>query len=470
MARQEIQMARQELTAEKLTAYSSRTENLDSAPQLAASPAEPQHVTPPCPHFGTCGGCQLQHLAYPAQLELKATRLRAILANFKLPELQLHASPPLAYRNRIRLTLAPIDGRLRAGYLGTATQKKSLGGPFIEQSEMSGEEGSSGATTAFVPITQCPIAAPLLWRGAEAFLALANSDDATWLRLNPDQLELFTTADESRLQLTLYLRASAKSLPAKLSAAFAALCEILSAHIPALAGAGIALLPARSAQRSRRTEVSKPGPTWGSPGLSYSLPQLAPRTALEPRTSNLEPLNYWVPRGAFFQANRFLLPELLAAVTAAASASRDSSIAWDLYAGIGLFSRALVRSFTHVTAVEIAEPAATALAQTKLPNLRAVKATTLDFLRSAVLDRDRPAAIILDPPRAGLGDEVCALLARIAAPTLVYVSCSPLALASDLNALAALTAAGYAIDQLHLFDLFPQTTHIETVAILTRQL
>ena len=107
----------------------------------------------------------------------------------------------------------------------------------------------------------------------------------------------------------------------------------------------------------------------------------------------------------------------------------------------------------------------TALAQTKLPNLHAVKAATLDFLRVAVTGRDRPDLIVLDPPRSGAGTEVCSLLARIAAPTLVYVSCSPEALSADLITLAA---SGYTLAEMHLFDLFPQTTHIETVAILTR--
>jgi len=142
-----------------------------------------------------------------------------------------------------------------------------------------------------------------------------------------------------------------------------------------------------------------------------------------------------------------------------------NSLAFDLYAGVGLFSRALVAGFAQVTAVEIAEPAAAALAATKLKNLHAVKATTLDFLRVAVLDRERPDLVVLDPPRTGAGSEVCALLARINAPRLIYVSCSPERLPADL---AALTASGYRLDELHLFDLFPQTTHIETVAILTR--
>jgi len=140
-------------------------------------------------------------------------------------------------------------------------------------------------------------------------------------------------------------------------------------------------------------------------------------------------------------------------------------MAWDLYAGVGLFSRVLARSFAEVVAVEIAEPAASALASTNLPNLRAVKSTTHDFLRAAVLQRDRPSLIVLDPPRSGPGPEVCALLARIAVPTLVYVSCSPEALPRDL---ATLVASGYTVAELHLLDLFPQTTHIETVAILTR--
>src|ERR1019366_8542983 len=126
-------------------------------------------------------------------------------------------------------------------------------------------------------------------------------------------------------------------------------------------------------------------------------------------------------RGAFFQVNRYLLPELLTLVTA----NRSGALAWDLYAGVGLFTGALAPNFARVTAVEIAEPSFTALTSSKFPNRHAVKDTTLDFLRSAVLQRDRPDLVVLDPPRTGAGSEVCALLGRVAAPTIVYVSCSP---------------------------------------------
>jgi 23S rRNA (uracil1939-C5)-methyltransferase len=430
-----------------------------------ATDNEQRAAVPFCPHFGPCGGCQLQHLTYAAQLDLKASRLRALLeaANLTVPELQLHPSPPFGYRNRIRLTLGMVDGDLRAGYL-TSSSPDNL------------QPATCNSQLAFLPIRECPIAAPILWRTAEAFLDLINESRAVWLsnsQCTPDQLELFTTADESRLQLTLFLRTAAKSLPPKLAAAFTALCEGLLARIPELTGAGIAILPALSNQRSRRAEQPRPGPTWGPPGLSYTVSSLQPTTNNQRlSTGNLQPAtSYWVPRGAFFQINRFLLPELVTLVTA----NQTGHLAWDLYAGVGLFSRALARSFSTVTAVEIAEPAFTALAAGsapaagskagKLPNLRAVKATTLDFLRAAVVDRDRPDLIVLDPPRTGAGLEICSLLARIAAPTLIYVSCSPETLPADL---ATLTASGYRIASLHLLDLFPQTIHIETLAILTR--
>jgi 23S rRNA (uracil1939-C5)-methyltransferase len=359
-----------------------------------------------------------------------------------LPTLQLHASPPLAYRNRIRLTLADINCELRAGYLASMPESSSL------------EPRTSNL--AFLPITQCPIAAPILWRATEALLALFRERRDLWIErahFTLDQLELFTTADESQLQISLILRTSAKHLPTHFTAELASLCEALKLQVPALTGAGILLLPPRS-QRSRRIEQPRPGPSWGSPGLTYSVSQLA--------TGNwqLAP-SYWVPRGAFFQVNRFLLPELLTLVTA----NRTGRLAWDLYAGVGFFTRALAPNFTRIVAVEAAEPSFTALTSAKLPNRQAVKDTTLGFLTSAVLQRDRPDLIVLDPPRTGAGREVCELLSRIAAPSIVYVSCSPETLPADL---ATLAAAGYTVDELHLFDLFPQTTHIETVAILTR--
>ena len=96
----------------------------------------------------------------------------------------------------------------------------------------------------------------------------------------------------------------------------------------------------------------------------------------------------------------------------------------------------------------------------------AVHAPALDFLRARELQRERPELIVLDPPRAGLGAEGAAILGRIGAARLVYVSCDPVTLARDL---AVLAEAGYRLEAVTLADLFPQTFHMETVVHLARE-
>ena len=94
-----------------------------------------------------------------------------------------------------------------------------------------------------------------------------------------------------------------------------------------------------------------------------------------------------------------------------------------------------------------------------------MESTTVEFLRSAVVQRERPELVVIDPPRAGVGAEVCALLATVSPPEIVYVSCDPVTLARDIK---MLVTAGYTIAELHMVDMFPQTFHLETVAILRR--
>ena len=81
------------------------------------------------------------------------------------------------------------------------------------------------------------------------------------------------------------------------------------------------------------------------------------------------------------------------------------------------------------------------------------------------MQRERPELIVMDPPRAGVGAEVCALLARISPPEIVYVSCDPVTLARDLK---ALVDGRLRLAELHMVDMFPQTFHLETVVVLRR--
>jgi 23S rRNA (uracil1939-C5)-methyltransferase len=252
--------------------------------------------------------------------------------------------------------------------------------------------------------------------------------------LRPKELSLFCDPAESALLATFF---ASDSSAIRLDT----LANSLHERIPAL-------ISAELAADGRPGHPARTLAKWGEPSISYAAAGF----------------NYRVDQGAFFQVNRWLVDALVECVTE----GQSGELAWDLFAGVGLFSRVLTRSFTTITAVE-ANPTAVAdlrSALTKRGSTSTVhESTTLDFLRRAVLDRDRPDLIVLDPPRAGVGLEACELLARIAAPTLIYVSCDPTTLARDLSALQPF----YSIRALHLVDLFPQTFHLETVAVLDRK-
>ena len=263
-----------------------------------------------------------------------------------------------------------------------------------------------------------------------------------------DQLELFTTADERASQLAtaicLYVRTSAKTLPDKFTAELHRPLRIPAHRNPRTRRRRHLHPSATLHPRSRRIEQPRPGPTWGAPGLNYAVTAEGSQRSCHSEHSSESP--YFAVTVACSQTNneqpatnncllgspRSLLPDQPLPPARTPRPRHRQSLRQTrlgpLRRSRPLHPRARP-NFDRITAVEIAEPSFTALASTKLPNRRAVKATTLDFLRTAVLQRDRPDLIVLDPPRTGAGPEVCELLGRIAAPTLIYVSCSPETLA-----------------------------------------
>ncbi|HEY5382905.1 MAG TPA: 23S rRNA (uracil(1939)-C(5))-methyltransferase RlmD [Acidobacteriaceae bacterium] len=378
----------------------------------------PERVQPGCPHFGACGGCHLQMASYAEQLRLKREVLEDALRRagvVEFAEITTHAAEPWGYRNRIRLHIVREDGTLRLGY----RERKSR---------------------AVLPIMTCPIAAPVLWHMAETMLALAERDATMQRWLNAaDEVELFCDDRMARVQVTLVCT-SLLSMPSRES--FEQAMKALQVEEPALAGAGAVLVHPRTGQIQR--EFAE----WGSAGLHY---QVAGE-------------RYWIARGGFFQVNRFLLPALVELVCA----NRRGRLAWDLFAGVGLFALVLAHNFERVTAVE-ANPAAARELGSSLQRVglqhTALNEVTVAFLRRAMLERDRPELVVLDPPRAGAGREVCELLARVASEQIVYVACDPVTLARD----CAVLQKTYTMEALHLVDLFPQTYHQEAVVVLRRR-
>jgi 23S rRNA (uracil1939-C5)-methyltransferase len=368
----------------------------------------PERTTAPCPHFGACGGCHYQHATYEAQLAFKQTILRETLQ-------RAGVEPPESI-DVLAGTPWAYRNRIRVTF------------------DAAGNPGYRGRRShAVVPIAECPIAAPLLvdaaLRAAEVLREFGSAG-------RPAELALFCDAEETSLLASVFT-ASAR-LPFKdISAA-------LVRHIPSLRG--VEWIEQRPGEPPRTLAQS------GDASLTY-------------RAAGFD---YRVDHGAFFQVNRWLLDALVDRV----AAGRSGDLAWDLFAGVGLFARRLAASFHRVIAVESA-PAATAALAHNLSGTRAesVDSSTLAFLdRSSTRPRVKPDLIVpdlivVDPPRTGLGPETTSLLATIAAPALTYVSCDPATLARDLH---ALLAAGYVLERLTLADLFPQTFHLETIVDLRR--
>jgi len=168
---------------------------------------------------------------------------------------------------------------------------------------------------------------------------------------------------------------------------------------------------------------------------------------------------------SFFQGNRFLVAALTQAVVDAVPG--DGPV-WDLYAGVGLFAAALCATGRdRVTAVE-GDPVSAADLRANAADVGGrldVEARSVeDVLARTPLPAD--ATVIVDPPRTGLSKAVTAALAASAARRIVYVSCDVATLARDLKVLAA---SGFALVSIEGFDLFPNTAHVETLAVLARR-
>jgi 23S rRNA (uracil1939-C5)-methyltransferase len=167
-----------------------------------------------------------------------------------------------------------------------------------------------------------------------------------------------------------------------------------------------------------------------------------------------------VSSNSFFQVNRFLLDRLVDV----ALAGREGESAFDVYAGVGLFSLPLARRFRRVTAVESGGGAARDLQfnseRAGLGNLKTEQRTAEEFLAGC---RQAPDFVLLDPPRSGLGKVIVDRLLMLRPQRVTIVACDPATLARDL---AALVGRGYAIDRMTMVDLFPQTFHMETVVAL----
>ena len=163
---------------------------------------------------------------------------------------------------------------------------------------------------------------------------------------------------------------------------------------------------------------------------------------------------------AFLQVNRAAAERLHAAVLAAVGGAGGRTLV-DAYCGVGVYGRVLSRAGARVTGIELDPEAAAAARQGAPEGFRVLEGAVEDRLVEAL-----PADVaILNPPRTGLDERVAARLSASGVARIAYVSCDPATLARDLGRMAS-----YDLVEVRAFDLFPQTAHVETLAVLERAL
>jgi 23S rRNA (uracil1939-C5)-methyltransferase len=374
--------------------------------------ASPERVAAPCPHFGRCGGCQYQHIPYDAQIRYKTEILRETLGRIGRVRwdgpIETHASPPFGYRNRTQWKIRTVHGN--------ATGSAKIG--YFE-----------AGSTRLCAVDECAILSPRL---AETFAKLRTLVVSNKALSAIDEIEAFSDAADEKLLLNL----SAERLTDSPEAIASALREA----IPSVASILV------QDRRADKFELIGPG------YLSYL-------------TGSTE---FRVGHLSFFQINRFLIDALIEGVIG----DSRGRLALDLFAGVGLFTVALAKQFDRVIGVESNLAAAKDL-EVNLQSSGGASPSHRHATAEALLSHwhEKPDLVVLDPPRAGVEPGTLAHLKKLAPWRINYLSCDPATLARDLAALIGNqeNPGPYEIRDINLFDIFPQTYHMEALVRLKRR-
>ena len=345
-------------------------------------------VAASCPHYVSdrCGGCQLQHLSYDAQLAAKRAivgdALRRI-GKLDVPDPEIVEAVE-EWRYRAKLSLAVEGGRGRSRAVG------------LHQYDQPGRVFS---------LVDCHITDFRLM--------------ALWRELKP------------RLEL----------LPARLARLTLRLDREGRRHIIA-ESAGEPWLNAEDLRGGLVGTVDGEVVCWWQPVDGAARVVAGPATGF-PATA-FEQVN----AGMGIITRRWAVEQL---------GDVRSQTVWDLHGGIGDTAALLVERGASVVSVDVDEKAVS-WGRARLPAARFIAARAEDVLPSLPV----PHAVVVNPPRAGLHWDVSLRLTSDPVPKVVYISCDPATLARDLQRLNV----NYVVKEVRAFDLFPQTAHVETVAVL----
>ncbi len=369
-------------------------------------------VTPQCPHFGTCGGCQLQHLSHSKQLEHKQNTLHELLAhhaNTDIPTvLPTLSATPWGYRRKARISVKQVDGK---------------GDVLI---------GFRERRSRYVTdMRQCEVLIP----------------------------EVGHKLDELRQQFS--------QLHAKASIAQIEMCAsnnevaLIIRHLEPLDSHDLDLLVSLSKQHGYKLYLQPKGydsvhlvyPETADFLMHYELPEFK--------------LHFKFHPSGFIQVNDEINQKMVSqAITLLQLSETDRVL--DLFCGIGNFSLAAATQASHVTGVEGDEQAVNLATENatlnQISNTEFYTSNLFEINEDDTWVKQRYNKLLLDPPRSGC-KEIMPFLKHWQPERIVYVSCNPITFARDIG---LLKESGYQLTQAGVMDMFPHTQHMEVMGVLER--
>lgn len=400
-----------------------------------------RRIKPPCPVYDSCGGCQFQHLDYDCQLALKTKMVRdAVEYLGSLNGVEVRPCKgmkhPWSYRNKAQMMVA--------------------GRPYLQMKKESQAAGANHRlrpyfgfyaqrTHRVVPIDDC-----LIQAGENNQLLQAARSMVERLQWEPFSektgqglLRYVIARTTTKGESLLILVASQRELPH-----IKEFVSDLRRRVPHLRGVMVNVNPhLTNVILGTTTRV-----VWGQDHL----------------TEEIAGLKFRISPTSFFQVNPWGLETIYGCLDAALALHRKDAVL-DLYCGVASMALYLAKNAKRVVGMDSCAPAIEdAILNADLNDLKNtyfVAGAVEKVLPRLYQQGERFAAAVLDPPRKGCAPEVLNTVSRMRIPKLVYISCNPATLARDLG---ILKEYGYQTHSIQPIDMFPQTYHVESVAVLTR--
>lgn len=393
----------------------------------------PERITPECPHFGICGGCSYQHIPYSMQLAQKQAEIEALFKDFIPVQPIKGCKEPYRYRNKMEFTFS--QNREKERFLGLF---------------MSGRRGH------VFNVTDCKLVSSWFNQALKAVFDWWGKTD----------LQAYYPPRDSGTLRTLTLRESATTKKRMAMLTVSGNPEF-ALHQPEL-HAFKELFDEEVSVYLRIHQAIK-----GKPTQFYEMHLKGPEAILETLTLSIDSdqpassVNFDISPTAFFQPNTLQAEVLYQEALKSCGLSKED-VVYDLYCGTGTLGLLAARFVKRVVGIELsAESSLDARENAKKNGIDNVEIITGALGEQLKLHRDLPlpTVILLDPPRSGLDPSSLQEVLAFDCPRIIYISCNPATQVRDVQMFAE---AGYVLEKIQPIDQFPNTPHIENIAVLKK--